>query len=282
MTLCWYTYSHFLSGSDPGPFIGGRHGVYSRELGGWIIIIIFIGTDLHSGFTPTFDVATRLEWIDMESLDEPWNRAGPQNCLFFVNYYGIAAAHRLVSMSITPPLHFGNEGATKPFKTQQRNYCKHGSMILGNAGARANRIGRELVFLLMNGLNTANLTLEVPVAHLMALITYKNEDGKKVPLSPPEYDMVANTTFVQKWRGYYAWYRQQRLTYYIRLTKDEFASVQAYLKLKVADTESFPVTERRPLIVRSLKKYLGEPQHVVLSVLGCHQINGKVCQKHNK
>jgi hypothetical protein len=185
--------------SDPGPFIGSWHGVYSCELGGWITIIIFIGTDLHSGFTPTFNVATQLEWIDMESLDEPWNQGGPQNHLFFVNYYGIAAAHQLMSMSITPPLHFGNEGTTKPFKIQQRNYCKHGSMILRSVGAHANWIGQELVFLLINGLNATNLTLEVSVVHLMALITYKNKDGKKVSLSPPEYDMVANATFVQKW-----------------------------------------------------------------------------------
>ena len=273
-----HTHSNYLSGSDPGPFIGGRYGVYSRELDGWLVIIIFIGNDLHSGFTPTFDVATKLEWIDMESLDEPWNRAGPQNRLFFVNYYGIAPAHRLASMSITPPLHFGNQGATRPHKVQQRNYCEHGAMILGSADARANRIGRELVFQLMNGLIAADLTLTVPITQLMKAITYTNEAGKKVSLRPPDYDMVADATYVQQWRGYYAWYRQQRLTYYIRLTKEEFGSVQAYLKCKSADTESFPITERRPFVVRSLKRYLGQPEHVVLSVLGRRWIDGKVCQ----
>lgn len=235
---------------------------------------------MHSGFAPSFDVATKLEWVNMKSLEEPWDRAGPQNRLFFVNYYGIVPAHRLASMSIFPPLHFGNQGATVPFKFQQRNYCDHGAMILGSADARANRIGRELVFQLMNGLIAGDLTLQVSVGKLMQLITYTNEEGRQIPLSPPPYDMVTDREVVQRWRGYYAWYRQQRLTYYIRLTKDEFASVQAYLKCKNMDLASFPITERRPPVVRSLKKYLGQPQHTILSVLARRQIDGKVCLPH--
>ena len=56
-----------------------------------------------------------LNWIDMESLDKLWNQAGPQNHLFFINYYGLSAAHQLTFMSIMPPLHFENED-TSPSK----------------------------------------------------------------------------------------------------------------------------------------------------------------------
>ena len=70
-------------------------------------------------------------------------------------------------MLITPPLHFGNQGATKPHKVQQRNYCEHGAMILGSADACINHIGWDLVFQLMNGLLAGDLTLRVPIAYLI-------------------------------------------------------------------------------------------------------------------
>jgi len=232
---------------------------------------------MHSGFTPCFDITAREEWLSSQGLDEPWNRAGPENRCLFVTYYSIAATLRLASMSISRPLHYGNQGATVPHKLHQRTYCEHGDVVLGNCDDRANRLGREMVFQFLNGLQEAKLKLKVSVGTLMKMISYEDEHGQDISLHPPEYDMVTDAQTVKLWRGYYAWYRQQRLVYYIRITKDQFASVQTYLKIKSANTGSFPITERRPIITRVLTKYLGQPEHVVQRVLARQQIDGKVC-----
>ena len=232
---------------------------------------------MHSGFTPCFDITARLEWLVMKDLDEPWIRAGPENRCLFVQYYSTAASLRIASMSISRPLHFGNQGTTRPHKLHQRTYCEHGAMVLGNRGSRANRLGREMVFQFLNGLREANLKISIHVRTLMEFITYEDECGQDIPLDPPEYDMVTDAQTVKLWRGYYAWYRQQRLTHYIRITKDQFTSVQAVLKIKAADTNTFPITEQRsPIITRVLKKYLGQPERVVQRVLGRRQLDGKV------
>lgn len=42
---------------DPGPFCLGRGGIYCREVGAWIVFLVFKGNDMHSGFAPTEDVA---------------------------------------------------------------------------------------------------------------------------------------------------------------------------------------------------------------------------------
>jgi hypothetical protein len=267
-------------GSDPGPFCEGRYGIYIREYNLWIIFFVFDGTGMHSGFSPSVDSPSRKKWLAIEALNVPWSLVGPQDRCAFVNYYSLTAAHRLASLSISRPLHFGNQGATVPHKVQQRTFCNHGAMVLGNQDDCANRLGREMAFQLFNGLREAKLKLNISMAALLALITYEDEDGQEIALKAPDYDVVADAELVHQYRGYYSWYRQLRLTNYVRISKAEFSSVQTWLHMKNADTLSFPLTERHAIIPRTIARYSGKPDHVVRAVLGRRQKDGKVCIYH--
>jgi hypothetical protein len=60
-------------------------------------------------------------------------------------------------MSISPPLHFGNQNALPPHKVWQRKFSNHRDVILGNQHSKSNRLAREFAKQFGNGLHFAGL-----------------------------------------------------------------------------------------------------------------------------
>jgi hypothetical protein len=256
----------------------GRHGFYIEEANVVVLFIIIRGNNLHQGTLSSYDPATKAKWVAVEQFKVVWRLAGPENRIFFVQYYATAACLRIASMSISRPLHFGNQGTPVAHKDQQKNFSEDGHWLLGNATGRANRLGREFAFQFFNGLRRGSLKLNCSMANLLHLISFINEDGVEQRLTEPDFDVVIDAEYVQEWRGWYAWHRQQSARHYIRITKEERASVQNWLKLRNTDTTSFPLTERRTVINQFIQQYTDAPLHIIERVVGRKIIAGKVVQ----
>jgi hypothetical protein len=100
-------------GSDPGPFILARYGVYVQEIDAWIIFLVFHGNDLHTGFEP---ITNKLTEEQLDHLDQAYNMAGEPNRINIISYPSWAAASRVGKVAVSPSPHFGNEGAIAPYK----------------------------------------------------------------------------------------------------------------------------------------------------------------------
>jgi hypothetical protein len=259
----------------------GRHGFYVRETNICVIFIVVRANDLHQGNVVAYDFATKKKWEIDTALKTAWRLAGPVNRLVFVQYFANAACLRTASMSISRPAHFGNQGAMKPHKMEQKNYCDDGRHIMGDEESRANRLGREFAFQFFNLLQGAELTLNCTMAELLALISFDDKDGQSKCLKPPDFDIILHSDYVQKWRGWYAWHRQQSAKHYIRITKEERSSVQSWLKLNNAKSTSFPMTERRPVVSRFLQNFSSAPEKIVERAIERRQMAGKVCDSRD-
>lgn len=256
----------------------GRYGFYIEESNIAVLFVAIRGNNLHQGTVTSYNPATKQKWIADEQLNVVWRLAGPENRLFYVQYYATAACLRIASMSISRPLHFGNQGAPVAHKDHQKNFAEDGRWLLGDASAHANRLGREFAFQFFNGLRRASLKLNCSMAELLHLISFTDEDGVEQRLVEPDFDVVLDAEYVQEWRGWYAWHRQQSARHYIRITKEERASVQNWLKLRSTDTTSFPLTERRTVVNQFIQQYADAPPHIIERVVGRKIIAGKVRQ----
>ncbi|KAK6995659.1 hypothetical protein R3P38DRAFT_2489699, partial [Favolaschia claudopus] len=170
--------------SNPGAFLLARAGLYVREVNCWIIHLVFDGTDIHSGFEPS-TLLTREElkhWVETE-LETAW-RHSEISRIGLVSYSMRSAHNRDTYMSMTPSVRFGNCGPELPPKQRFRDYATHGQEILGGQEAWANRMGRELVAQLWNGLQQCNLDLGVDVDTLSQSISFKGPEGNSVQLEP--------------------------------------------------------------------------------------------------
>jgi hypothetical protein len=271
-----FQHTIILEGSDWGLFMDGRHGFYVKPLNIWVVFILLRGNNIHQGTVTSYDPVAKLKWIETKQLEVAWRLARPENRIFFVQYYALVACLRMSSMSISRPVHFGNQGTEAPHKAQQKTFCDDGQWLMGNEEARANRLGREFAFQFFNSLQQGKLKLNCSMAQLLNLISFDDEHGDAKRLLPPDFDVVLDRQHVEQWRSWYAWHRQQSARHYIRITKEDRASVQAWLKLRYTDTISFPLTERRPIVTKFMQEFSNPPKHVVQSVLERHLIAGKV------
>ncbi|KIM76533.1 hypothetical protein PILCRDRAFT_12761 [Piloderma croceum F 1598] len=170
-------------GSDPGPFILARYGVYVREIDAWIIFLVFHGNDLHTGFEP---ITNKLTEEQLDHLDQAYNMAGEPNRINIISYPSWAAASRVGKVAL--------------------NFSEHGHHLFMNKHARANRLGREFFFAFYNSLQYGGLTLRMEIDDLLRRITYVDEDKQDIPLDPlpGQIDVVHNATTVELQRGYWA------------------------------------------------------------------------------
>ncbi|KAJ6495931.1 hypothetical protein DFH09DRAFT_838194, partial [Mycena vulgaris] len=145
------------------------------------------------------------EWIDKEALLSLINLVHPQNRAFLVNYPTEVGNSRIAALSVTPPLHFMNQGAPIPHKLHQKNFAQHGRTILGSPYARSNRLGREIIWAALNAMEISGLKLSIPSSELFKLITYDN-DGESRALEPPPFSVDGDRDYIIKMRGYFAWY----------------------------------------------------------------------------
>lgn len=193
----WFTLATIIlripPGSDPRPFLLGRPGLYCHiqcegEL--LIVFLVFKGNDPHSGFSPSINVEVCQAWIEAyNKVDALFRRAGPQNRCVYIDYGSMAATVRLAPMSFCPSLRFINDGAPLTRRAKQLNFAAHGAVVLGDAHARANRLGRELAYGYWNGLQHCNLRLKVPIDTFLSQVEYLDEDGVPHAFDPSPIKM---------------------------------------------------------------------------------------------
>ncbi|KAJ6494123.1 hypothetical protein C8R47DRAFT_398636 [Mycena vitilis] len=209
-------------GSDPGPFMFGRCGLYVRETGVLILYLVFRGNDLHSGYSPSSDGTRLKEWLDLESLEALVDLISPENRIFFVAYPSEVGMSRVASVSVVPPVFFMNQGAPVSHKLRQKNFAQHGATVLGDAHARANRLGREIWWGAFNAFKVAGLKLDMSPDELFALTKYRDEKNEFRALDPPPINIERDADSVRLMRGYFAWYRIQSEKYLIRISRSAY------------------------------------------------------------
>jgi hypothetical protein len=255
----------------------GRFAVYYRETGVLVLYLIFRGNDLHSGFAPTYSTKLHQEWIDKEAVLSLINLVDPQNRAFLVNYPTEVGNSRAASLSVTPPLHFMNQGAPISHKIRQKNFAQHGETILGTPHARYNRLGREIIWAALNAMTIAGLKLSIPSSDLFKMVTFE-DSGNTQSLEPPPFSLDANASYVQKMRCLFAWYRNQQERYLIRVTKDAYQTVQACIRLqRLEGTDNFPVSERRTISFPIHRTDAEVAGNLIEKVLNRQIVDGEVC-----
>ncbi|KAF7374674.1 hypothetical protein MSAN_00352400 [Mycena sanguinolenta] len=153
-------------GSDPGPFMLGRFGLYIRETSVLIIYLIFRGNDLHSGYHPAYLPSSHQAWIDKEAVQSVYDLCAPEQRIVLVPYATGVAVDRTAEVAVTPPLTFMNLGAAVPHKIHTQNFSQHGKTILGNSHARYSRLSREILWGMLNALKYAGITLDMAPSDL--------------------------------------------------------------------------------------------------------------------
>lgn len=257
-----------------------RPGLYVRELGVWIVFVVFKGNDLHSGFSPMEDLEAHKQWVD--SIVSPmWDHAGPENRIGFVVYPNSAAIQRSASMNFTPSQLFGNFGAAQPHKTLQHTFAKHGQVTLGNREEWANRSGREAVSLFQNFLSQNNLQLNLDINDLIQSISFENQAGAPVALKPLPYHPVEDAAKIALWKGYYQHHFNQSLSMLIRIEKSTYRSLRStmqYARSIAAVQSVYHPAERRSLTTA----ITSSPSNIVIEKV-LHRISkgGKVIVGYN-
>ena len=188
------------------------------------MFLVFRGNDLHSGFAPS-KVALDNEAID--ALQQVYDSS--VNRVFYVVFPNMNGSSRHSTMAISPPSHFGNQGAYVAHKAQSLNFSEHGQHILGTVDDAKNRLGRDFVRLFSNQLEVAGLRLKMPLNDLLDNITYQSENGEDVALMPQPYDIFKDADYIRTWRGYFQFHRQHCQDYLIRITKGQYQRMQKYL-----------------------------------------------------
>jgi hypothetical protein len=118
--------THILAGSHPGAFAFLHQGCYASKLDAWIIYLVFQGNDLHSGFAPS---KVPMDDGKVRELQQVYDSC--DNQVFYVLFPNYVASSRILSMAISPPSHFGNQGTIVQHKLKSLNFSKHGQHILG-------------------------------------------------------------------------------------------------------------------------------------------------------
>ncbi|KAJ7232094.1 hypothetical protein C8J57DRAFT_1533257 [Mycena rebaudengoi] len=263
-------------GSDPGPFMFGHCGLYVRETGVLILYLIFQGNDLHSGYAPTYDDQALKQWLDHDAIKALVDLVSPENRMFFVAYPTEVRVSHVAAVSVVPSVFFMNQGTPMSHKLKQKNFARHGAMVLGDRHAYANRLGREIWWGTFNVFKIAGLKLNITAEELFSKTTYENEEKSVCCLDPPPHDIEQeeDTACIRRNRGFFSWYKTQSEKYLIQISRDAYQIVQGLLLQRLAQQNSFPITERRGVRLE-LVASLDAPGFTITEVLRCDQTEGK-------
>lgn len=256
------------------------------ELDVWIIFLVFKGNDLHGGVAPvpfggpdapcqdSYTIpsyALNGALIPEEQLKATWNLTGPENRVFYVLYNSMAATTRIASLSVTPALHFGNQGAKVPHKSKHQTYSNEaGQIILGGRSGQANRMAIEGAKMFLNYIKACNLESTLDLSTILQSVSYSLEEGgERIPIGAKCLDIVRDKQEIATKRAAFAYYRQQCQRFYIRGTKTERANSTAWLNVSCMDYKSFPLTERQKYYTSaSSSTFPDTPEHFISRVDG--------------
>lgn len=242
--VCCIIANTHLIGSDPGPFMLGRHGLYVRELDVWIVFLFFKGTDMHAGSHPTYTAAADEEWKKQkETVEKMWEMS--INRVALVCYPSSKICSREAPMSVSPPLHFGNGEGAIPIshKAHQLNFAHHSRGILGDTHDFHNRLAREGTYAFLNHLKHLKIKLNTTITDMMEKMTYEDEEGKTHHILAPPIDLDRDEALVIRKRGHWAWFEKVANSYRVRMTKANYASAQERLAKPTLQEEAFTINE---------------------------------------
>ena len=220
-------------GSDLGPFIWNRGGLYLREIGVYVLFSIFRGQDVHSGYPPTILQEMQDAWSKSDEAKQLFKKFGAQVRAAYVCYPSQAATTHSTQLLYTPSLGFLHSPAPDRKKDPSRRYfATHGHIVLGDLRARANRLGLEGIYALKNYLNLCSLKLNVNINVLLENITFVDESGNTHALEPSQFDIDSDEAYetICIYRGYYSWYRELVAAYSLGLRKSQFKDVQKAIR----------------------------------------------------
>ncbi|KAJ7078377.1 hypothetical protein C8R43DRAFT_1143428 [Mycena crocata] len=250
-------------GSDPGPFMFGRTGLYVRETGMLIIYLVFRGNDLHSGFHPSYVQGVHDAWIEKEKILAAYNLSDPEQRCFLVPYPTEVGYSRTAELAVTPPLTFGNLGAPVLHKLHSRTF----------AGKTANH---SLVAIM------PGIKFDMPTAEIFKKLKYTDENGQLCTVGPPPFDVELDGERIMKMRRFAAWHKQLSRKYLIRVTKDMIQTVHSCIAFqRQLDEDLFLGVERRaiqPLRMRPAPP-TGPPGQIITEVLGRDLVGGEIVWK---
>ncbi|KAJ7045949.1 hypothetical protein C8F04DRAFT_1066822 [Mycena alexandri] len=265
-------------GSDPGPFMLGRFGLYIRETGLLIIYLVFRGNDLHSGYHPSYRPENQKAWIDKEAVEAAYDMCAPEQRCVLVPYATRVGVSRSAEVSVTPPVTFMNMGAPVLHKLHSRTFAEHGKPLLGSAHDRYTRLGREITWAFANALEHAGLTFDGPLTNLFQQLKYKDDEGNECTVGPPPFDLSVeeDARAVTRKRGLYAWHKQLSQKFLVPITKDMYRTVQACIKFqRESQEEMFAMVERRPIQSLTPHPHSGEPSELITDIIGRDFLGGK-------
>jgi len=134
-----------------------------------------------------------------------------------------------VSLSMTPPLTFGNEGAPVPHKLKQLNFAEHSHYIFGDQHAHANHLAQEAVFLFWNFAQYSGLG-GLDIDHILTSMTFQNHAGESIYCDPLPFHPIKDAAYVQSMRHLFNNHQMIASRYHIGITKHEYHSKQQLLK----------------------------------------------------
>ncbi|KAJ7209326.1 hypothetical protein GGX14DRAFT_453426, partial [Mycena pura] len=253
-------------GSDLGPFIWNRGGIYLREMDVTILFTSFKGLDIHSGHPPTFIKSIRDAWVSMDEANKLYKLAGNQLRCGYVLYPSMAATAHNTQIAHAPSLHFLHSPAYNPRDKSRRYFSLHGETVLGDLRSRANCLGLEGVYCLANYLILCRLKLEININTLLSSITYPDEHGVIQHLEKALFDIDDDEAYevVCLYQRYFAWQQQLLDQYSLGITKPEFKRRQKAIQDHLAG-----VIGQQSVILQTPHRIWPEPEttHTITKVI---------------
>ncbi|KAE9399999.1 hypothetical protein BT96DRAFT_673281 [Gymnopus androsaceus JB14] len=243
-------------GSDPGPFLLGRLGLYCREVGKgmWVISIMFWARDPHSGSSPW--VGEGVEHVEsllelLLKIKELWPTAELINRIGFVLYWSTEAVERSSALYASPETRFGNHGTLGVGLARSLNFVDNGQHFLGTEWDARSRLGWEHILNFYNALNLSGLDLAIPFSTLVSSVTYRDSNTQTseaiipYPIDPSNSHQMEQ---VQLYRQYYKSLLMLCRRYSLHLTKSHYLVQMKSLSEEVESSmEKFGLSEYLPI-----------------------------------
>lgn len=204
-----------------------------------------------------------LEQAELDALAKVWDGAETVNRIGLVIYQSTQYTQRNSAICVTRETRFGNHGTLSSSLAGSMNYADHGKHILGDEDAAANRIGRELLMQLYNGITAAGLQMDPRINEMLTQISYldsltgERKALKSMPFDPQSPD---DAYAVQQYRQYYCWMFDLCRSILLGVRRATYkANVQKLKALTAAGHASgFTTTERVP-VARAIQKSVKPP-----------------------
>ncbi|OBZ78486.1 hypothetical protein A0H81_01596 [Grifola frondosa] len=217
--------------ADPGAFLLARPGLYIREKDELIVWAIFKGNDLHGGNAPFIPSDEAAKWEAQMSQDLK-AKFGVVKRVGYVSYPSMVASKRNTTISISPPIGFGNEPmSTSSSQMRRLNYTEHGRIFMGPPSAFYNRLVREQAMFQWN-LTLKTYDLCMNLNQFLRSHTYKDENGVTHQCLPMERNPREDQDYFATMRASVQRMFNTAEKYSMRLTRDMLR--EAHLKLNVS------------------------------------------------